>query len=801
MLKNKVIALFKEYATLLFSFLICFIFTRIYEFGLLYFTQDLPIKSRLFELNGFLLDLVWSIHFCFLFLPVFVLLYFISEKLACIVIKSLFIIALIFNLILVISFSVTLVPIDHVIFSYTYDDIMFAAKASSNTSWLQISSLVFFTVLFFIIIQKITIQIKSTPVLIATYLTALVASYSIPKWIVKPVKDDIDNFLVVNKEAYFFSQCFNYIKEVRFSKHNASVFKFANMYKKNHPGWKFINEEYPLLHINNTPDVLGPLLNLNDQKPNIVFVIVESLSKEYMGKDAKWGNFTPFLDSLSEHSLYWPNCLSTAERTFNVLPSSLGSLPYGKEGFTAMEDAMPNHFSLMQLLKEHGYYTSFYVGTWTHFNNMDGFLKMQNIDFILEQFPGYKKIDVSKITATWGYADGDLFKRSFETIDSLNKSPRLDVYLTITTHSPFIPPQQELYKQKAEDRLIELGFNENKKANYEKEIMKYACILYMDNSLRYFFNEYKKRPEFKNTIFFIFGDHAMPELDANKSKIEKYHVPFMIYSPLIKYADKFKSVVTHHDITPSILEMMANRYNMPLPDSVHWIGTGIDTIHSFSNSHQQAFMLNNKDMIDYIDGNYFLSGNQLFKIKDGLDIEPYENKAVYDRLLQERNTFKEINQYVCEKNKILPYEYYLKNNSSADISDIKEDSSSIGETKSEYLTLVNSCMLDKVYKSIDIKVNLKLKTTDTILSQYPSIVFEAYDETHKKVLWKNFRLLRENASVASDDWQNLKAFKQFDLNFMIPEHAKDYSFKLYFWNQKRILLSMDDINLIIQGNK
>ena len=110
-------------------------------------------------------------------------------------------------------------------------------------------------------------------------------------------------------------------------------------------------------------------------------------------------------------------------------------------------------------------------------------------------------------------------------------------------------------------------------------------------------------------------------------------------------------------------------------------------------------------------------------------------------------------------------------------------------------------MLDNAYKSIDIKIDLKLKTTDTTFSKYPSIVLEAYDETHKKVLWKCFSLSKENASMLSDNWRLIKTIKQIDLNFVAPEHAKDYSFKLYFWNQKRIDVAMKDINVSIQGNK
>ena len=42
--------------------------------------------------------------------------------------------------------------------------------------------------------------------------------------------------------------------------------------------------------------------------------------------------------------------------------------------------------------------------------------------------------------------------------------------------------------------------------------------------------------EYENTIFIITGDHSMPELGLWQiSEIERYHVPLIIFSPLLKH--------------------------------------------------------------------------------------------------------------------------------------------------------------------------------------------------------------------------------------------------------------------------
>jgi uncharacterized sulfatase len=62
---------------------------------------------------------------------------------------------------------------------------------------------------------------------------------------------------------------------------------------------------YPLQYQQNINDELGPLLNkTSNTPPNIVFVIVEGLGKTFVGPNAEYKGCMPYLDSLSEKSLF-----------------------------------------------------------------------------------------------------------------------------------------------------------------------------------------------------------------------------------------------------------------------------------------------------------------------------------------------------------------------------------------------------------------------------------------------------------------------------------------------------------------
>jgi uncharacterized sulfatase len=131
---------------------------------------------------------------------------------------------------------------------------------------------------------------------------------------------------------------------------------------------------YPFLRIDSTQDVLGNFFNKSPQKPNIVFLLVEGLGRAFTGKGAYLGNYTPFIDSLSQKFVL-EQFLSEGGRTFAVLPSILGSLPFGKSGFNDLGNNMPVNNSLIGIMKRAGYHTAFYYGGDSKFDNMKLFLQ------------------------------------------------------------------------------------------------------------------------------------------------------------------------------------------------------------------------------------------------------------------------------------------------------------------------------------------------------------------------------------------------------------------------------------------
>jgi uncharacterized sulfatase len=508
-----------------------------------------------------------------------------------------------------------------------------------------------------ILIKHVYYKIKPWAMVV---LSLLILGSLLPIRQLKPDQSKFDNefgmFVAYNKLGFFVkSVSARYLNQGSL---NDKAFTFISVASspEGNP-FTYINPEYPFLHQETTPDVLGEYFNFGNTPPNIVFVLVESLGRAYSGKNAYLGSFTPFLDSLMQKSLYWENCLSTSGRTFQVLPTTLGSLPFGDHGFAELGDKMPDHLSLISILKKQaGYNSSFVYGGEAEFDNMDVFLQHQGIDQIIDSRKfgsDYQKIPATSNGFSWGYGDHEIFNRYLNHRKTSSVTPRLDIILTLSTHDPFNLNNPDYYNRKFAERLDELTLNEKTRSfdsQYSKQL---ASVLYFDESIRNFFREITKSKEFANTIFIITGDHRMPEIPIS-TQIDRFHVPLIIYTPMLKRAEKFSSVVTHFDITPSVIAMLNGTKFIKRPTVAAWIGHGLDNSVDFRSLQTYPLMRNKNEILDLISEDQFLSSQTVYQISVDLNIDPLENDSRQKQLKDELDNFIRKNNYACKNNKLIP---------------------------------------------------------------------------------------------------------------------------------------------------
>ena len=118
------------------------------------------------------------------------------------------------------------------------------------------------------------------------------------------------------------------------------------------------------------------------KKMNIVIFIMESFGREYLGSFNKanhiknFVSYTPFLDSLSTHSIIYTNGYSNGVGSIHAPPSILAGIPSFRDSYTTSPYVNTKIESIVSILNAEGYDTSFYHGAP---NGSMGFLGFCNI--------------------------------------------------------------------------------------------------------------------------------------------------------------------------------------------------------------------------------------------------------------------------------------------------------------------------------------------------------------------------------------------------------------------------------------
>lgn len=399
---------------------------------------------------------------------------------------------------------------------------------------------------------------------------------------------------------------------------------------------------FPFLHDVTYQNPWKGYITRTDSLPNFVFILVEGLGADFM-REGSYAGFTPFLDSLSNESLYWKNGLSNAGRTFGVVPSVLGSLPYGDNGFMNLGEEMPFHQTLFTLLKAKGYRTNFFYGGNPNFDNLDLFLQRQNLDQFINSSNFPSSVEETKSNKQWGYKDDQLFAVGTQAIKT-ERGPRVDCYLTLSTHEPFECPDQNI-KKIADHQIKGRGGEFAAHANI------FECLRYTDQSLRMLFRRYAERPDFNRTIFIITGDHRLIPMESG-NPLSRHHVPILVYSPMMTKPHVFSSLAIHSSITPSVLGYLAEEYQLNFPKRMPFISTALSTRSNFDSDLDLPLIRVKNRVNEYISGKYFLSNDKLYRIDANLELTDVNDEALSQTLKSKLAQFQGNSRFAFANNKL-----------------------------------------------------------------------------------------------------------------------------------------------------
>ena len=279
-----------------------------------------------------------------------------------------------------------------------------------------------------------------------------------------------------------------------------------------------------------------------------MILIVESFGREYIGGYNKWldggkyKGYTPFVDSLMQHSQTFLYSYCNGRKSIDGMPSILSSIPMFVEPFFLTPASMNDVSGIAGELKNKGYYSAFFHGAENGSMGFQAFARKTGfIDYFGrteydadKRFGGNKDFD-----GMWAIWD-EPFLQFFATKMSEFKQPFVSAVFTASSHHPYKIPEKykDIYK--------------------EEGISIHKCIRYTDNALRLFFEKAKKQPWYNNTLFVITSDHTnLSDHAYYQTDLGGFCSPIIFFDPSGDMKPGMRNAIAQQiDIMPTVLSYL-----------------------------------------------------------------------------------------------------------------------------------------------------------------------------------------------------------------------------------------------------
>jgi uncharacterized sulfatase len=739
---------------------------------------------------GFLFDMLFAFSFAALIFPLYLLLFIGNRKIADVFTGLILLLTFLSSYGLERYFTTVFYPLDKVFFSYSLQEILLIGETGGRFDIGTV--LVFLLMLSVLVISYYLLKRRRFPLFVQSLtLVLMVVSSTLGSAIIKNSQKKCPELCFqnrINKTDYFMREAFSYFYTEKVLDNQSLDADVVESFRKAYPGRVFSSGEYPLLYTADTASALSPFFRKGAQPPNFVFIIVESLTRCYSGPGAWAGSYTPFLDSLMRHSLYWTDFTSTSERTVGVLPGIFGSLPSAKEGFAALGGKMPLHLSLINILEKNHYRTEFFYGGEPSFDNTNVFLSRQGLGMI--QSGTYYKKDGQVF---WGLNDSLVYAKSLDYRDRQeDKQPFLSIYLTLSTHGPFDFPGRKSIERFLLDDWSK-GFNEKQKKHLKKYLSKLASYYYTDAQIRNLFYGLKARGKLDNTIFIVTGDHGVVQV-CTENPVKRYHVPLLIYSPLLKRPKTMAAINSHYNITPSVLSYLHQQYDIELPGRVHWLGGELDTTDELRSRIPVPIMQLNRSVEEVLYGDYFLSKGKLYRAEKNMAMHPEHNDSLQNALQAWLDAYLRINRYVCDNNRLIPLSEYRRWGNVYALQGRHSEDRVFIDSATDYISLWKQQIATN-NGNYRIEIDFELLPNNVDPTNYPYFVLDLSDEDGNKIYYNSMQWVREGSVFDTAATNSLS----LSLETFIPENVQDKELKLnaYLWNNKHCVLDLKNLEVKI----
>ncbi len=344
---------------------------------------------------------------------------------------------------------------------------------------------------------------------------------------------------------------------------------------------------------------------------NLMVILLESFSLEHTAAGGE-KSFTPFLDSLARHSLYF-RAHANGKRSIEAIPAVVASLPTWMDyDFISSPYAANQINSLPSLLKPLGYTSMFFHGGNNGTMSFNAFCNLAGFDSYYGRDEYHNDDDFD---GKWGIWDERFYDYTARVLQS-TPQPFFATFFSLSSHHPYKIPDQ--YEGRFPDGKIPIQ----------------KAIAYGDFALRTFFEKTASMDWYKKTIFVITADHTSEGASPYfQTRAGQYDIPLLLFCPEGLPPTDTAVTVQQTDIMPTLLYLLGYKGKFTAFGSNIYDSTA------------------NRFAMNYAEGNYqFFSGNTLLRFAND-QTNAYYNLS--DDRMQEKNRVKAMSTKAFEDEQLM----------------------------------------------------------------------------------------------------------------------------------------------------
>ena len=274
---------------------------------------------------------------------------------------------------------------------------------------------------------------------------------------------------------------------------------------------------------------------------NVMIIILESMSREHIGslnhslENGRYQGFTPFLDSLIRHSIYF-DAFANGKTSIQGIPAVLSGIPsLMNESFIQSPYAAGKFTSISGLLRVKGYTTAFFHGGTNGTMGFDSYSRLVGFDHYYgrSEYNNEKDYD-----GKWGIRDEEFFQYAAKTIDGF-KQPFAAAFFSLSSHHPYHVPAKFINVFRTGKLPIQ------------------QSVMYADYSLGEFFHAAQHMSWYRNTLFVITADHTSEGYyPYYQSDVGQYAIPLLFFKPGSDLKGKPAIIAQQTDVMPTVMNYL-----------------------------------------------------------------------------------------------------------------------------------------------------------------------------------------------------------------------------------------------------